>query len=76
MKKKKKHIYLNHFAVQKKLMQHCKLTILQKKKVYVYKEKQLNTKRVIIKRESLFLGGRLKETYLPFRSQRTQRATA
>ena len=30
-KEKKKHIYLNHFAVQQKLMEHCKLTILQKK---------------------------------------------
>ena len=28
----KEYIYLNHFAVHQKLTQHCKSTILQKKK--------------------------------------------
>ena len=32
--KKKKYIYLSHFAVYKKLMQHYKSTILQLKKFY------------------------------------------
>lgn len=51
---------MNHFAVHQKLMQHCKLTIQKKFFPHIYKEKKLDIKRVIIKRESLFLGGRPK----------------
>ena len=37
------YLYLNHFAVQWKLIQYCKSTILQKKKIPIaLKQKNLN----------------------------------